>query len=227
MKHKLYITLFLILSTGVLYYKLTEPSTQTQTIPIVRVIDGDTLVLENNIKTRLKGINAPEKSMPYFNESKTFLSSFTNSSLQIQNTGADKYNRLLVYVYYNNQLLNELIIQKGFAHLYYYEKDEHYKTLEQAEQEARENQRGMWKPSPNSACVELIELEHDEPESLTLQNNCNKIINITIKDEATHIYHETLQPNSQFTKNFSHIWNTGGDSLFVWDEQGLVLFYRY
>ena len=75
--------------------------------------------------------------------------------------------------------------------------------------------------------IELIKLKTDEPEKLVLQNNCNKEIKIVFKDDATHIYRATINSNSQFTKEFSHIWNDAGDSIYIHDTKGLLIFYRY
>ena len=227
--------IFLIITSGIFYYDLTEPISEEKTkINIARVIDGDTFEDFSGQKYRLKGINTPEKSQEYYEEAKEFLKSLENVSATIEDHGKDKYGRILAHVFKNNQHINEEILKEGLGTLYYYGKDKHYNNLEKSESFARKNQKGIWKKSSNEPCVNLIKLKEKESpkrctnnEQLILENSCNQEIQITFKDDATHIYKETLKPTSTFTKNFSCIFNNDGDSLYVWDEEGLLIFYRY
>lgn len=219
----------LILTSGIFYYQITGDAIfKTENVIVQRVIDGDTLELQNGQKVRLLGINTPEKSMTLSFEATNFLKNLAeNKTLRLESQGIDKYGRTLAYLFTNNQNINRLILQEGLGTLYYYEKDKHYKELKQAEEFARLNKKGLWEKSPNENCIKIVELKTNEPEKLTLQNNCDKNIPIMFKDDATHIYQETLRPNSIFTKESSHIWNDEGDSLYVWDSEGLLVFYRY
>jgi len=213
---------------GISYYQISEEVTPIENSQVFRIIDGDTLDLATGQRLRLKGINTPEYSMQYYTEAKDLLQSLTqNKQIQIQDYGIDKYGRTIAHIFIDEKNINAKILQEGLATLYYYEPDTYYEELKQAEEFARINQRGLWKKSPNENCIELIELKTDEPEKLILQNNCNKILDITFKDDATHIYKETLKPKSTFTKTFSHIWNNDGDSIYIRDSEGLLVFYRY
>ena len=200
---------------------------------VSRIIDGDTIELENGIKVRLLGINTPEKGRPYSTEAKEFLEKLiSKKQVGIKSKGADKYGRILGYVFYKGENVNELVIGNGFANLYYYEKDEYYGTLKSAERFARENELGIWDKSEDYGCIELLELDYydkaeDEFEMLRLENMCNKEIIIRIKDDANH-YYEKIVEKGIFTQEFQNIFNDDGDSLFIWDEEGkLLLFYRY
>lgn len=229
------ILISLIISSGILYYDLTEPKSQEKIkIRIIRIIDGDTFEDSFGQKYRLKGINTPEKSKDYYEEAKQFLKVLENNSAEIENHGRDKYGRILAHIFKNNEHINEEILKNGLGTLYYYGKDKHFERLEKAEKHARENQKGIWKKSPNENCISLIKLKEKESperctnnEQLILENSCNKKIEITFKDDATHIYEEVLLPKSTFTKNFSCIFNDAGDSIYVRDRQGLLIFYRY
>jgi len=228
MNPKPIIITILFITSGIFYYQITDATPTLETYQVSQIVDGDTLDLATGQRVRLKGINTPESSMPFYQEAKTFLQSLTqNQSIEIQSYGTDKYGRILAHLFLNDKNINKEILQQGLATLYYYEHDIHYKEYAKAEEFARLNQKGLWKKSPNTNCIELIELKTDEPELLILQNNCNKELNIIFKDDATHIYKETLSPNSIFTKTFSHIWNTDGDSIYISDEQGLLTFHRY
>ncbi len=229
------IIIFLVISSGIFYYTLTGSVVYEEfTSKVIRVIDGDTF--ETDIgKIRLKGINAPEKSMFLYEESKNFLkNTIANKTIALESYSIDKYGRTLAYAFYNGKNINEEILKEGLGTLYYYEKDSHYKKLEKAEEFARLNEIGIWKKSADSYCLELIKLKYKESpkrctnnELLILKNNCEKDFTLLIKDDATHIYREKISANSIFSKNFSCIWNDEGDSLFIWNEKGLLIFYRY
>jgi len=228
MNPKPIILAILFITSGIFYYNLTDTTPTLEEFQVSRIVDGDTIQTSNNQYIRLIGINTPEKSMPFYNEATNYLTKLIrNKTIQAETHGTDKYGRILAHIFLSDKNINEQILQQGLGTLYYYEKDQHYEDLKQAEEFARLNNKNLWTKSPNENCIELIELRTDEPEKLTLQNKCDKIINITFKDDATHIYHETLNPNSIFTKTFSHIWNTDGDSIYIYDSEGLLIFYRY
>lgn len=225
-KHIIIIILFL--TSTILYYNLTEPSTTLQTAQVTRIVDGDTLKTDDGQTLRLLGINTPEKNQPYYQEAKQFLVTLIqNKTIRIESHGTGKYSRTLSYIFLNNQNINTQLLNNGLATLYYYDKDSHYDELKRAEEFARLNQLGIWKKSPNSNCIKITEFKTNEPESLALKNSCNYKINLTYKDDARHIYQAILEPNSQYTKTFSHIWNTDGDSIYIYDNKGLLIFYRY
>ncbi len=218
----------LFLTSTIYYYQLTSPTSTLETYKVIRIIDGDTLQLDNSEKVRLLGINTPEKNQQLYQEAKQFLTNLVeNKTIQIESKGPDKYGRILAYIFLQNQNINTQILSSGLATLYYYDHDNHYEESKQAEEFARLNNLGLWKKSPNSHCIKITEFKTDEPESLTLQNTCDIQLDITYKDDATHIYKTTMKPNSQYTKTFSHIWNTDGDSIYIYDTKGLLTFYRY
>jgi len=232
MRLKNIIIIISVVLLGLIYYfNIENSSTEKQISLVTEITDGDTFVLENNVKCRLRGINTPEKNMPLYETAKKFLEIETkNKRVEIENFGADKYNRLLIYAFIDEKNINKLILKNGLAHLYYYDKDKYFDELEEAEKFARENEFGIWKKSNISYCIELIEFDYisDGGEKIVLENNCDFNIEVILKDEATHIYFETLNATSQFEKSFEHIFNDDGDTLFVWDECGrLILFRRY
>ena len=228
----------LILVTFVLvgYLKLSltgHATKETEKVNITRAIDGDTLVLEDKREVRLLGINTPEKKMLYYEEARDFLKELEGKQIEIEALGEnkDKYGRYLRYVSYQNKLINEEILKQGLGNLYVYNEDKYTEKLKKAEKEARVNELGIWKHSVNYRCIELIELKYQETErcknqeQLILNNKC-QIINITIKDNANKIVKIKLE-RGIFTKNFSCVFNDAGDSLYVWDNEGMLLFWRY
>ncbi|MFH0808092.1 MAG: thermonuclease family protein [archaeon] len=228
MNPKHIIITILFLTSLAFYYQITEPTSSLTTAQVTKIIDGDTLETNDTTKIRLLGINTPEKNQPLYQEAKDYLTTLTqNQTIQIESYGPDKYQRTLAHIFLEKQNINAKILSNGLATLYYYEKDSHYKELQQAEEFARNNNLGLWEKSPNTHCLQITNFQTDEPESLILKNSCNKILNISYKDDATHIYQAIIKPNSEYTNNFSHIWNTEGDSIYIYDTKGLILFQRY
>jgi len=242
LKKVLWVLLIFVL--GFLYYQVSSPyypdnlisgKVISETAFVERVIDGDTI--ETDIgKVRLLGINTPEKNMPYYNEAKLFLQNLVlNKSVELQIIGGneiDKYSRTLGYVFLEDVFVNEELINNGLANFYSYEDDLYTSVLKDAEENARDNDIGIWKKSENFECLKLVKLKYEEEtrcnneEKIVLENNCGRNLNIIIKDDANHIYRENLE-RGLWEKNFSCVWNNAGDRLFIWDDRGLVLFYSY
>lgn len=205
---------------------------------VIKIIDGDTILTDKG-KVRLAGINAPEKGEKYYNDSLNFLNSLIGKEVyMIKNKeNKDKYGRLLRYVYYKKNLINEELLRKGLAHLYYYKYDSNYKRLKEAEEKAREEERGIWKKSEEkcSKCIKLSELNKNDPnEYVILENICDFSCDLNgwkIEDDANHIFilNLTLFPKKQEKIIFKErIWNDDKDSFFLFDkEEKLVIWYRY
>ncbi len=223
--------IIILIDLAYFYPKLTgEAIYELRTANVTKVIDGDTI--ETDIgKVRFLGINTPEKKMPYYNEAKSYLEEFLGKTVEIEVYGEDKYKRILGYVFYNDKLINKEILEKGLGSLYVYEKDRHYSDLKKAEQEAREQEKGIWKKSENYGCIELINLKYTEEdrcnnqEQMIFNNRCSTL-NLTLKDDANHIYKISIEKGI-FMQNFSCIFNDEGDSLFLRDDEGLLLYYNY
>lgn len=227
------VVVIILVDLAYFYPKLTGTGKATYEIKITnvtRIIDGDTI--ETDIGTiRLMGINTPEKKQAYYEEAKEFLQQYEGKEVEIEIHEKDKYDRTLGYVYFENKLLNKEILQEGLANLYVYEEDSHFTELKKAEQEARQEEKGIWKKSENYGCIEIVELKYVEEkrcnnqEQLVLKNKCEKL-NLTLKDSANHIYKISLEKGI-FEKNFSCVWNDNGDVLLIRDESGLILYYKY
>ncbi len=231
MKKKELLLIFLFILSGFLYYSWASSKTNIEEYLITRIIDGDTVELENSFKIRMLGINTPEKNMLHSELATEFLiNTILNKTVKIEIIESDKYGRKLSYIFLNNDNINKNILEKGYAHLYYYDKDKYYDELYNAEFYARKNNLGIWNKSINYDCINLVELKYNDDiygnETLILSNNCGKKINVIIKDDATHIYKRTLNEGI-YSENFSHIFNQEGDSLYIWDDIGLVEFFRY
>ena len=141
---------------------------------VTKIVDGDTLYCVNTdkkeIKIRLIGIDAPEsyKTAKAYKDaersgesietikqmgdlSKAFISSKIKTGdritleLDVQTEG--KYGRTLAYVYLpDGSMLKELMVKEGYAQVMTVSPNVKYQELFiEAEKDARDNQRGMWK----------------------------------------------------------------------------------
>ncbi len=115
---------------------------------VIKVIDGDTIVIESGERVRLLGIDAPEKGENYYKEAKERLEDlilFKNVTLESYGRNRDKYGRLLRYIWVNEENINIKMIKEGFA-FPYIEKNTKYKDeLIYAAKTAMLNKSNLWK----------------------------------------------------------------------------------
>lgn len=118
-------------------------------IKVIRVIDGDTFVIDTGERVRMLGINAPEMTDFFGLESKRHLISLIEGqhvNLEMDDYGKDRdiYQRLLRYVNLDGKDVNKVMIDEGFAFAYLkfkFGRSESYKT---AQIEARAKGVGIW-----------------------------------------------------------------------------------
>lgn len=115
---------------------------------VSKIIDGDTFVLESGQIVRLVGIDAPEKNDCFATESGDELIKLIGGrgvKLVRDVSEVDRYSRLLRYVWIDQLMVNQELVRLGFAKAFPYPPDVKYQDLfSKAEQEAKENQRGLW-----------------------------------------------------------------------------------
>ena len=97
---------------------------------VTRIIDGDTFELGNGDKVRLICVNTPEKGEDGYEEAKDYLSSLIlNKTVILEKdvSDTDQYNRLLRYVYVNEDnkeiFINKELVKSGFAKVARYKPD--------------------------------------------------------------------------------------------------------
>lgn len=155
-----YLLLALILISGcsITGSTILEPKLEGPFI-VTKVVDGDTLDLNNSLRIRMSGINTPETGECYYSEAKGKLSETAlNKDVYIEEdiTDKDKYGRSLRYVYIDNKSVNNLLVENGFARVYdKYEKDtKRYKELKKFEEKAKQNLLGVWNcTDPKKKCL--------------------------------------------------------------------------
>ena len=115
---------------------------------VIRVIDGDTIELDNGSRVRYLGIDTPEAGEPYYSEASAKnrkLVAGKMVELQRGKRDQDEYGRLLRYVYVDGVFVNAELVAQGYAMAYIFDPDERYsQVLVQLEQYAKLRQRGLW-----------------------------------------------------------------------------------
>ena len=121
----------------------------SDTVMVVKVIDGDTIVIEGGYHVRYIGVDSPETDELYYSEAKQMnadLIAGKKVRLESDITDKDKYGRLLRYVYVGDTFINAEMVRQGCAWSIAYPPDVKYQVyLEAMEKEARQLKRGVWK----------------------------------------------------------------------------------
>ena len=121
----------------------------SDTVMVVKVIDGDTIVIEGGYHVRYIGVDSPETDELYYSEAKQMnadLIAGKKVKLESDITDKDKYGRLLRYVYVGDTFINAEMVRQGYAWSMAYPPDVKYQVyLEAMEKEARQLKRGFWK----------------------------------------------------------------------------------
>ena len=123
---------------------------------VVRVVDGDTLLLDRKERVRLIGINTPEtvdlrRPVERFGrEASAFTKRMAEGKkvrLEYDQDRKDRFGRTLAYVYLEDgTFLNAEIVMQGYGHAYVQFPFKYMEEFRGYEREAREAQRGLWKP---------------------------------------------------------------------------------
>ena len=139
---------------------------------VVRVVDGDTIIVEitgrtpgpgageapegEELSVRLIGIDTPESVKPNspvecFGEE---ASAAAKALLEGQDVllvkdveETDRYDRLLRYVYLGSEMANARLVANGYASAFTYPPNvRHAEFFVQLERDARDKDRGLWSP---------------------------------------------------------------------------------
>lgn len=150
----------------------TQEPAGFETATVTRVVDGDTIeatitAIEpgpgagqtqtgQNYDIRLTGIDTPESVKPgtpvecFAKEASAAAKALLEGQdvrlvKDVEDT--DRYDRLLRYVYLEDEMANARLVANGYAHAYTYPPNvRHAELFVQLQSEARENDRGLWAP---------------------------------------------------------------------------------
>ncbi len=244
-RKKIYLLIFLFILLFAINYKwlndfLEKEFSNEQNAVVLRIVDGDTIEIENKTIVRLFGINTPERGEKYYPEAKEFLEKeILNKSVFIEFFGKDKYYRELGVIFSAGNNFNARVIEEGFANPYILDNKKYEIIFREAWEKCIIDEKNLCEPSKDkcASCIFLKELSMKKQE-VVLLNNCGFSCNLTdwkIKDEGRKkfIFGKTILESGKEIKIIAedfeqdYVWTATGDSLFLRDSEGkLVLWER-
>ncbi|OGJ18873.1 hypothetical protein A3K73_07095 [Candidatus Pacearchaeota archaeon RBG_13_36_9] len=223
--------IIIVVNLAYYYPRLTgKGAYEPETVNMARAIDGDTFETKAG-DVRLLCINTPERNKPFYTEAKIKLAELDGKEVQIlrDRDDQDQYNRKLRFVFYKNRFINKELLEEGLANLYMCQGLRYEVDLKKAEEQAREQGKGIWKKS-TSKCADCLKLVKLEPvlEYFILKNRCDFGCEADAKDEGNHFFAiELAGGEEKVFESRGNVWNDGGDRFFLRDDDGLLLYYSY
>jgi len=117
----------------------------------IEVLDGDTIAYYENdkrVRVRLYGIDAPELSQKYGEESKSKLKKLMRKKVELVVISLDLYKRELGLLYVNKICINSSMVLEGYA-WYYPDTRPVCNIYKKHEEYARNKKLGIWKDPTN------------------------------------------------------------------------------
>ena len=220
-----------------------------ETTTIRKVIDGDTVLLEDGRKVRYRGINSPEKGDPHAEEATDVNNVLVSGKTvrleyEVEKGKAKRgdYGRLLAYAFVGDTLVNAELVRLGYAYLYRPVRGDYSEKFLQARNEARSAGRGLWAQDTDwkLAVVKV----HADPEGLDRENKNKHDEYIVIENQGQTLLEMTgwtvsdasqrdpylfplftLPPKAQVTLHTGYGKNTErtlfwGTRKWIWNNDG-------
>ncbi len=153
---------------------------------VARVIDGDTIELENGQRVRYIGIDTPETVDPrkpvqcFGREASSKNKELVEGEtvrLEKDVSQTDKYGRLLRYVFVNDVFVNDYLVVEGFAYASTFPPDIKYQNkFLKSERQAQLDNKGLW-----SSCGVDSQQVQQSPTDCIIKGN--------ITSQGEKIYH--------------------------------------
>lgn len=221
------------------------------------VWDGDNIILSDGTSIRLLGINAPEMSRPNGPEAKEKLEALVEGhTLILDCEGEGEYGRTNCHVFNEDgKLVNEEMLREGYAiwYPYQWEYSKYAERYEAAQEEARENERGIWKLSQFESVVEIDWILYDPPgdevvnERVKIVNNAPYSVDLSNwwlydmasrtaynfpnyildGDDYVMVFTGSVEVSEQalYWGSGNPIWNNDGDIGYLIEGNGLLVDY--
>ena len=133
------------------YYSNQKQTELIHSGTVTRIIDVDTLELDNKQSIRLYAVGCPEKGQKFSQETIDYLTQTAlNQKVTLDyqpNYTKDSYGRTLAYVFIGDTHLNEQLIRQGFCEVTIYQKRARLKYQDEllnAQEQARADKLGKW-----------------------------------------------------------------------------------
>ena len=164
---------------------------------VVRVVDGDTFVIEfkgKQEKVRLIGVDTPESVHPtkgveyYGKEASDYTCNLVKNAKKIEieyddnSDKVDKYDRLLVWVFVDGELLQKKLIENGYAKVAYLYDDYKYTSeLQKVQEKVSAQNIGVWNETAKNEYNKKNNIEEEIEEEATITDNLTSEIDLAIK----------------------------------------------
>lgn len=139
-------------------HKAYEQPVNSELLNVIRVVDGDTIIVEINLKeekVRLIGVDTPETVKPgtpvqkYGKQASAFIRRVLKDKkvkLEFDVQHRDKYARLLAYVYLEDgRMMNKILLEEGYAQVMTVPPNVKYqKEFIDLERKAKKAKKGLW-----------------------------------------------------------------------------------
>jgi endonuclease YncB( thermonuclease family) len=173
MNNNLRTTSILLLLLGSLLFNgffLLERFTQTDTkepgVIVLGVIDGDTIVIDQKTRVRLRHIDAPEENLCGYRKARETLEKLVvGKKVVVKELVPDQYGRGMGLVYVDGVLINQVMLESGWAR-YHSDKTSETDNLKRVVQEAKDEKRGVY-----GECQSLVNTKNPK---CTIKGNIDK-----------------------------------------------------
>lgn len=150
---------------------------------VVRIIDGDTIVIQSGEKVRYIGMDTPEMKDPrpevkYFAQKAKEVNAnlVLNKTVDIEfDVGKyDRYKRLLAYIYVGKTMVNAYLLKEGYAMVLTVPPNVKYqKYFLKLQKYAQENNKGFWGEFNNG--IEKIKKNNQQNNNFKNTSSLQKI----------------------------------------------------
>jgi micrococcal nuclease len=212
LKKWIVVVIILLLTSGC---SLHQNDSRFIAAEVIRVVDGDTINVQINGEketVRLLLIDTPETVhptkpvQPFGPEASSFVKELLNGAnvqLEMDIGEHDKYGRLLAYVYIDDKMVNEMLLEKGLARLaYVFEPNTKYvDDFSTIQKQAQQQGIGIWSIENYATDQGFAENEiqvNRTDETVKATEGCTIKGNINYKGEK--IYHTEESSSYKVTK---------------------------
>jgi len=137
----------ILLALGLSLTGCAQTETDVSAIKVTRVIDGDTIVLEDGHKVRIIGIDAPERGCPGYKKATDDMKDMVLGKRVVLVAGnkndTDRWDRLLRYVEIGTKDIGYEQILKGNADARYDSTDNYPKHMREEKYHAADTEKNV------------------------------------------------------------------------------------
>jgi micrococcal nuclease len=123
-----------------------------QGVKVLAVLDGDTVVLDGQVRMRLRHIDAPELANCGGQQAKDLLTSLLEGkSVQIKEEIMDTYGRPLALLYLDDTLINQSLLESGWVR-YHHDTSSVEDTLKEIGKQRKDSKIGIF----SELCLQTV-----------------------------------------------------------------------